>query len=364
MIDAIYYDGNTSRRYPVTLYIQKRVLAMRGEGVRRTARLSQMEVSERLENAPRILRFSDGAFIEASDQRKLDRMLKENRFTDPRVVRWQNNWPLSLLALVTLVTALLSLYQWGVPLAADQVAQRLPASWSKEMGEQSLAMIDQRFMRPSTLPVAEQERLRARFASLQQPDGVKTPYQLLFRSSRMGPNAFALPHGVIIMTDEMVRETANDDAVIGILAHELGHVRRKHAARHVLQGIGVGLVLNLWVGDVSSALVAAPMLLLNQKHSRDFEREADQYAIDMMLANGVPLEPLAARFDQMGERRPASRRAEQQAAQDDPDEEADEDEMEGRAAPPDYLSSHPSDRERSLRLRDAAMRARVNAPVQ
>ena len=363
MIDAIYYDGINSRRHPVTLVIQKRVLAMRGAGVRRNERLSKMDVSERLQHAPRILRFPDGAFIEASDHRRLDRMLKENRFQDPRVVRWQNNWPLSLLALVGLLVGLLSAYQWGLPAGADALAQQLPASFGKKIGDQGFAVMEERLLAPSKLPAQYQQDLRARFAAMTQPGGQKTPYQLEFRSGKMGANAFALPNGVIVITDAMINAAGNQEAILGVLSHELGHVRRRHSARKLLQSAGIGIVLNMWVGDVSSALAAVPAILLNQKNSRDFEREADKYAIDMMLANRMPLEPMADMFESMSRKAPAD------------DEEEDEDEGEeteqGPKAPqappepaPNYLSSHPSDAERVATLRTAAARARVEAVKQ
>jgi Zn-dependent protease with chaperone function len=349
MIDAIYYDGKHSRRHPVTVLIQKRVVAMRGEGLRLNVRLSKMEISERLQHAPRILRFPDGGFIEANDHRRLDRMLKENRFQDPRVVRWQNNWPLSLLALVVLIMALASTYHWGMPAAAEAIAKQLPASFGKKVGDQAFAVMEERVLKPSALPPEFQQRLRDRFAALVQPRGEKTPYRLEFRSGRMGANAFALPNGVIVITDLMVKKAGSDDAVLGVLSHELGHVQRRHSARQLLESAGVGVMLNLWVGDVSSALAAVPAILANMKHSRDFEREADKYAIEMMLANGLPVEPMADMFESMA--RPS-----------DDDEEGD-DEPAQRQPPPDYLSSHPSDAERVATLRRAGMQARNRTTV-
>jgi Zn-dependent protease with chaperone function len=350
MIDAIYYDGKDSRRHQVTLLIHKRVVAMRGPGLRLNVRLSKMEISERLQHAPRILRFPDGGFIEASDHRRLDRMLKQNRFQDPRVVRWQNNWPLSLAALVALVMALLSIYHWGMPAAADALAQRLPASFGKKVGDQGFAVMEEQLLKPSQLAPEYQQHMRARFASLLQPRGEKTPYQLEFRSGKMGANAFALPNGVIVITDLMVKKAGSDEAVLGVLSHELGHVQRRHSARQLLASAGVGIMLNMWVGDVSTALAAVPAILANMKHSRDFEREADKYAIDMMLANGLPLEPMAAMFESMSH------------PSDNEDEDSDEDDDEPqqrRQPPPDYLSSHPSDAERVATLRNAGARARV-----
>lgn len=367
MIDAHYYDGNSSRRHPVTVVIHKRVLSLRGEGMQRSERVSRMALSERLAHAPRILRFADGAFIEVHEQAPLDRMLVKNKFFDSRVVQWQNNWPMSLLALVSVLVILLSTYQWGIPAVADVLARHLPAGLEKRFGDESLAAMDNAGMlSPSKLPAAEQERLRARFAALVQPRGERTAYQLLFRGSAVGANAFALPNHIIIMTDEMVQEANGDEAILGVLSHELGHLQRRHTGRLLLKRIGVGLVLNLWVGDLSSALAAVPEMLLEQKHSRDFEREADQYAIDMMQANQLPLEPMAQMFLALSKVPAVPAAAQQQSGTEPP---YDEDEIRvvdeetlaqernapepARAPGENYLSSHPSDYERIRKFRAA-----------
>jgi Zn-dependent protease with chaperone function len=199
-----------------------------------------------------------------------------------------------------------------------------------------------------------------------QSYGEKTPYRLEFRSSLVGPNAFALPNNVIIMTDELVQVARDDVAVMGVLAHELGHLKRRHSLRRMLQALGVGVMLNMWVGDVSSALAAVPTFLLDQKYSRDFEREADRYAIAMMQANDLRLTPMAEFFEKMAalhEERPqaAARGGQQRYPQDEDDEYgAYEDDVPGpdpqrqdENEPADYLSSHPSDAERIAYLRAA-----------
>ncbi|HZW12674.1 MAG TPA: M48 family metallopeptidase [Noviherbaspirillum sp.] len=361
MITATYFDGQTARRHEVTVLIHKRIVAISGEGIRRSVRLSKLDISERLDNAPRILRLPDGGALHSNDP-ALDRLLQKNGYREPRVVQWQNNWPMSLFALISLVMLLIAGYQWGLPWAADNLAQRLPASLEKRIGDEQLQLIDDGYMEPSRLGPAEQERLRQLFAQMQQPRGEKTAYRLEFRSSKMGPNAFALPNGVIIMTDQLVTLARNDHAVLGVLSHELGHVQRRHSLRRMLQALGVGAVINLLVGDVSSVLAAAPTFLLDQKYSRDFEREADRYAIDMMRANKLPLSPMADLFERMGAAHDHDHAddGEDVASGDDWDTEEDED-VAPQEAPSkgkarrnrsmEYLSSHPSDEERIARLR-------------
>ena len=358
MIDAIYFDGQTTRRHPVTLVLHKRIAVMRGAGIHQSVRLSQLQVSERLDHAPRILQFPNGGTLHVTD-RKFDKMLAANRYRESRVVEWQRNWQRSLGALVILLAVLISGYQWGLPWAADTLAQHLPAAVEKRIGDEGWAMVEKEMMEPSRLDVADQMRLRRLFADMRQPRGEKTEYRLEFRRSKIGPNAFALPNGVIVMTDELVMQTRNDHAVLGVLAHELGHLQRRHSLRRLLQAVGVGAMMNLWIGDVSSLLSAVPTFLLNQKYSRDFEREADQYAIDMMRANGLPLSPMAEMFEKMRDadkQEPSAdgrRDKHKHAGRKRKDGRQDQDDEEEEPEIPEYFSSHPSDAERIARLRAA-----------
>lgn len=364
MIDAIYFDGQSSRRQPVTLVMHKRVVAMRGEGIKLSYRLSRLRLSERLEHAPRVLYMPDGGSVQISD-RRLDRMLAANGYRESRVVGWQRNWILSLLALVSVFAILLSGYQWGLPWVADKVALHMPAALEQKIGEGELKLLDRSFLAPSELDPVVQARLQRLFAQLKQPRGEHTPYRIEFRRSLIGPNAFALPNGVIVMTDELVKLADNDQAVLAVLGHELGHVQRRHSLRRLMQALGVGVLVNVWVGDAASVITAVPTVLLDKKYSRDFEREADQYAIDMMQANGISLEPMAVLFERMsqfhaGRNGAASHRhehgkKEEQGRRGKPADEDDEEngEDEEESEPLDYFSSHPSDVERVARLRAA-----------
>lgn len=340
LIDADYFDGRSSRRTPVTVLAHRGVLAIDGDGVRRSVRLRQMTVSEKLERAPRILRFPDGAYLESRDD-KLDRMLRKNGYREPWVVRWQRNWPASLGALVCLVLLLASGYQWGLPWTADKIAQHLPDHIERKIGEEQMKWLDSELMEASRLPPERQAQLRSAFSALQPPAGAARNYRIEFRYSNIGPNAFALPNGVIVMTDQLVQLASDDNAVLGVLAHELGHLERRHSLRRLLQAAGVGVVVNLFLGDVSSLLTLAPTVLLDQKYSRDFEREADQYAIAMMRANGRPLSPMAALFERMG------------SDEEEDGAQAANNEAEDEESWLDYLSSHPGDAERIQALRSA-----------
>ena len=352
MMNALYFDGQSTRRHAVVLLLHKGVAVVTGDGIRRTTRLAQVQVSEPLLHAPRLLRLPDGSSLEVSDP-QLSRLLRKNGHHDHWVVRWQQNWGLALAALCLLLTLLLLGYQWGLPWGADRLARHLPAALEQKIGDAQLSVVDDKLMEPSKLDPIDQARLQKLFNGLRPPNGEKAAYRLQFRHSKIGPNAFALPNGVIILTDQLVMLARDDQAVLGVLAHELGHLQRRHALRRMLQGLGVGVIVNLFVGDVSAVLTAVPTLLLDQKYSRDFEREADQYAIAMLRANAVPLAPMADLFVKLGN----------SAGRGD----AQKDRTDTASVPPatpkkaqhstdvtgDFFSSHPSDAERIAALRAA-----------
>ena len=349
MTDALYFDGCSTRCHPVTVLLHKGVMVVEGDGVRRTAKLAHLVISEPLAHAPRILQMTDGARVEVSD-RRIDRLLYKNGFRDHWVVRWQQNWGVALGALCTLLALMLSAYQWGVPWAADRVARHLPNTLEQKIGDAQLRVVEAQMMAPTRLDPVDQQRLQGLFAGLRRPADDHASYRLEFRHSKIGPNAFALPNGVIIMTDQLVMLARDDQAILGVLAHELGHVQRRHALRRLVQGAGVAILVNVMLGDVSTIVTALPTLLLDQKYARDFEREADTYAIAMMQANAIPLAPLADLFARMGG----------SAAHDAHDLTKGEVEGARHGTPPDsapphstFFSSHPSDAERIARLRAA-----------
>jgi Zn-dependent protease with chaperone function len=105
-----------------------------------------------------------------------------------------------------------------------------------------------------------------------------------------------LPAGTIILTDELVRLAVDDEEIAAILAHEVGHVRNRHALRALLQNSVVAGLIIVLTGDASSATNLAagiPTLLARAGYSREFEYEADLVAREYLLANDIPLQRFA-----------------------------------------------------------------------
>ena len=247
-------------------------------------------VSSRLGNTPRMLRFADGACFETSDNAGVDRLLAGQGRRQGLVHRLESSLRYVLLGLLVTVALVWGGVRYGIPQLAEATAFALPAAVSRQVGEGVLELLDDELLFPSELTAEEQARLRQRFAPMLASSG--QPVQLEFRKAadELGANAFALPSGTVIFTDQLVRLSERDEELLGVLAHEIGHIERRHGLRQVLQGSALGLLAMTVTGDVSSvsSLIASiPVVLTQLGYSRDFEHEADRFAAELMAAQGV-----------------------------------------------------------------------------
>jgi Zn-dependent protease with chaperone function len=193
------------------------------------------------------------------------------------------------VAAVAIVVALVLVYMFGIPMLADALAHRLPAGLTTHLGDQALAALDQQVFAPSAIPRDRQHAIDAAFGRLRMPPGTIGTYGLEFRKSDpIGANAMALPSGTIVVTDDLITLAHEDSEILGVLAHEAGHVEHRHGLRGMLQNSLLSLALAWIVGDMSSIAAAAPAALLEANYSRDLEREADAFAIRVLDANDIP----------------------------------------------------------------------------
>ena len=312
------------------------MLVVRGEEIERRERLAGLKVSEPLGAAPRIVTFADGAHCEIRDHEAFAQLLRDSQHRDGWVVRMQNRWAWALVAVMLTVAAVAAGYRWGLPIAAEWIAYRLPPRLLASMGESSLAFLDKGILHPSKLTSTRQETLKQAFENLEQPSRTSPAHTIVFRNGgSIGANAFALPDGTIVVTDQLVTSARNDNEILGVLSHELGHLERRHSLRMLIQGSIVGFVVGWYVGDVSSVAAGLPSALLQARYSRDFEREADAYAAQMLKLNGISPSVLAHMLERLQAK---ARKASSQGA----------DPFAG------YLDSHPATQERIRMLESAS----------
>ncbi len=287
-VDAKYFDGRSAQQQAVTLYISAGQLELHGTELIRKVPLDNVRISTKLGNTPRLLHFADGGHCEVIDHAKFQAMLTESGIKPHSLLsHLEDSWRHAIAATVFGIVFVIASFYWGLPLIANIAAGRIPATVSHSIDTHFLDLVDDKLMQPSKLSTARQQALTQKFDGLQNENGIPA-HHLEFRSSKeIGANAFALPGGTIIITDQLVKLAANDEEILAVLTHELGHVAERHPLRQLLQSSVVGLAMTWYLGDVSMLLAAAPTLLLETSYSRNFERRADLYAATMLKLNNI-----------------------------------------------------------------------------
>lgn len=256
--------------------------------------LASLRIGERVGVARRFVELPGGASLEIVDNDGFDALLAaaRHRPAGHRVRRLERHWRHALAAVLAVVLLSWVMLRYGAPALASRAVAVLPTSLDAQVGAGTLELLDRSVFKPSALPAARQARLHELFAAVAEgraPPGQRLRLELR-RGGRVGPNAFALPSGTVVLTDELEALARHDDELRAVFAHEIGHVTGRHAMRMLLQQSGAALLAVALFGDVGSAtglVSAAPTVLVNAAYSRDLEREADEYAFRWMAEDGV-----------------------------------------------------------------------------
>ena len=202
-----------------------------------------------------------------------------------------------LVGIIILAGLVITVPKYGLPWLGDQVAHWIPKSWLMMAGDETLEILDESFFSPSELALQDQDQFTEEFnrmASLVLKDQTA---RLVFRQSEeIGPNAFALPGGLVVLTDELVEIAEDQAGVIGVLAHELGHVQLKHPARRLVRSLMALALVSLIFDDAATfaeELAAISGSLISLAYTREFEEEADRAGKEILIGAGLSPIPLA-----------------------------------------------------------------------
>jgi len=297
VIPGRYFDGISSAPIEATVeFSADGMVRVHGLPEPVAAPLLEVEVSDRIGNIARRISFPAGGVFETHDNDGVDAALDAARDViglrhGSGLVHWlESRWQVALGSVAGVVVISVAFLIWGVPAIANWAAGAMPASMDRAIGSGSLDVLDHIAFEDSQLPKARQRELEALFARMTSPLDDGHDYELELRDGGgLGANAFALPSGIVVMTDQLVELSKSDDELRAVLAHEIGHVRGRHALRHLLQAAGVTAIATALLGDVSSisGILSAAPALLDAKNSRDFETEADNFARQWLKDNDV-----------------------------------------------------------------------------
>lgn len=286
-LDALFFDGQTAEALAVQVFREGERLLVEKTDSTIAYPMHEIHVRPTVGRIPLQVELPDGGLLEIADYAGARAVLGISHHA---VEHLEAYWRFALASVVLMLLVLGAGWYWGLPWAADKASAYVPVAWEKKLGQETIEMLDEHWFGPSSLSSARQNALREALATrLRQPQGC---CELVFRDGKMiGANALAIPGGKLIVTDALVALAKNDEEILAVLAHELGHEDAHHSTRLLVRASGIGVIVALLAGDVSTfgnVLTTAPVVLMQLSYSRQFEDEADAYALQHMRAAGIP----------------------------------------------------------------------------
>lgn len=171
---------------------------------------------------------------------------------------------------------------------ARAVANRLPLAWEQQFGDAAFESIRKQ-MKIIEDPKWEAQLNVVRAKLLPGMTNSTLPIIIHVAESK-DLNAFALPGGHIVVFTGLLETVDRPEELAGVLAHEIAHVTERHVLRKMIESLGLVLVIQALFGDTSGLLAVATEgseLLLQQKFSRDFEREADDVGWNNLVVANI-----------------------------------------------------------------------------
>lgn len=166
----------------------------------------------------------------------------------------------------------------------DAVVDKVPHSVEETIGD---GMVTQMQASGKLMDDAAYRQRVDEIVKRMRPALTATPYSFNFHIVRDASlNAFACPGGEIFIHTGLLDAAKRPEEVAGVLSHEIAHVTRRHSLRNMVSSLGLGVLISSFFGDatgVAALVTEGAQSLMEQKYSRDLERDADAAGFDLLV---------------------------------------------------------------------------------
>ncbi|WOH36862.1 M48 family metallopeptidase [Thalassotalea fonticola] len=255
--------------------------------------ITSCKVSSALGSVPCEINFPDGELLVLAADHPMVTMLRRQLSKSNYILHLlEQSKVFWLVALLLVPVSFYFLVNHIIPSMAETVAGHVPHSVKIEIDDEILTVYDEVMFEATQLELSKQEEIKNQWQYLLEDlalDG--NSYSLEFRKSEaIGANAFALPGGTVVVTDELI-ELFKDkpEAITAILLHEIGHVELNHSMKILTESVGTTLLMTYFFGDLEGLVEifsGTAVTLLQNTYSRDLESEADDFAVTKLTLLG------------------------------------------------------------------------------
>ena len=240
-----------------------------------------------------------------------------------------------VLAIAVTVSILLTFYV-ATPVLTSAIVTLTPLSYEAKLGRRFSKDIVDLFGSEENKGVCASDRgslaLRKVVEDLARHNQAPFPYEVRVLDAKM-VNAMALPGGYIFVFRGLLDQARSQDELIGVLAHEMAHVDRRHPMQAMVRSYGTSILSDMMFGG--SAMGGISSTLMSMSYSRKAEEQADAAGIATLQRAGLSTDGLADFFDRLSTK-----------------------EEKDAFGLPDFLSTHPNTEAREQRARGVSRSVR------
>lgn len=106
-------------------------------------------------------------------------------------------------------------------------------------------------------------------------------------------NAFALPDGHLVVYSGLIEASKNEQALIGVLGHEIAHIENNHVMKKLSKEIGFSVLMSITTGNNNKVIREVMHTLSSSAYDRSLEKEADIESVEYMLKAKINPAPFA-----------------------------------------------------------------------
>lgn len=336
--EGVYFDGNSSRPHPAQVVLEPGHLRITYQAPDQPVPLTVYWQPQRIQkelfddrdsttltygNYPaQRLEINQSGFGEL-----LQKQYQQTPVASPQTVLPVGKIrPWFWTAAVVLLGLVVCLYIWGLPVAADQVAQVIPQSTDEFLGKQ----LNQQIISNEQQEKELTRNVRGFLRQLRMSSSYKLRVTVVDESN---PNAFALPGGYMVVHNSILDRMQKPEELAALLGHEAGHVQKRHTTRALFRSLASYMFISLIFGDVSgitSVVLQNADALKRLEYSRHLEQEADQFGFTVLRQNQINPQGMVLLFERLKQ----------------------EEKKSGSTAPDEFLSTHPPLESRIKNIRE------------
>ena len=366
-LSGLFFDGQTSHCHPATMVSDANgnVSLSVSNGINLHNHIHELNISHRIGNTPRYITFPNGERFQTHDNTSLDTLTKSFNQHPSRFNAhiWETKYRYIAMASLAFLLTVVAMMKYGIPALSEKIAMDVSPDVSIYLANEVIDKLDAVYLSTSTLSTERQKELTLEFTRY-IPDDAEFQYRLFFRKGGIiGANALALPDGSAVITDELIALADNNEEIIAVLLHEIGHVQHRHGLRQAIEGFSLYALYAMITGDIGASsplILYIPAVLTQAKYSRNHEIEADNYALNSMRQYNIDPIHFANIMQKLSEHKQEKEKEKESIDVNTSPE--NQNTSRGINQLLEYLSSHPPSAERINTFKNASTQWRLAKP--